>query len=71
MLLLLAGLMSENDMVAARIEELGCRTFSTSEMALYLSSLLHPSIVREAWSAPLRADLSGRMAAATDRVQRG
>lgn len=60
------GLMSGNNVVAAGVEKLGMRTFSTTEMGFNLSALLHPSIVDRAAEAPIWADLTGGMAQVTD-----
>ncbi|KAL2913765.1 fatty acid synthase alpha subunit Lsd1 [Polyrhizophydium stewartii] len=53
------GLMSGNNMVAEGIESLGARTFSQHEMAFNLSGLLHPAIVKRAYTEPIWADLNG------------
>ena len=53
------GLMSANNSVAPGVEALGCRTFSTAEMAFNLVSLLHPRMCVLSQSAPLWADFGG------------
>lgn len=55
------GLMSENDLVAAGVEERGCRTFSQAEMALNIVAMMAPPLVRIAGEAPVWADLRGGM----------
>ncbi|KAG1701488.1 hypothetical protein DVH05_010789 [Phytophthora capsici] len=60
------GLMSGNNVVAAGVEKMGMRTFSTTEMGFNLSALMHPSIVRRAARSPIFADLSGGMAQVSD-----
>ncbi|OQS01704.1 fatty acid synthase subunit alpha [Achlya hypogyna] len=55
------GLMAGNNMVSAGIEKLGVRTFSTTEMAFNLTSILHPRMVAAAAKAPLWVDLGGAM----------
>lgn len=51
--------MSENNLLAEGIEKLGCRTFSTVEMAFNLLGLMHPRMTKIAQERPLRAVLSG------------
>ena len=53
------GLMAANNIVAEGIEKLGVRTFSTMEMALNISALMHPKIVKLAEREPVWADLNG------------
>lgn len=53
------GLMSENNLVAESIEAMGVRTFSTTEMAFNLVSLLHRGLVNKAQQGPVWAELSG------------
>ncbi|TDH65379.1 hypothetical protein CCR75_002038 [Bremia lactucae] len=60
------GLMSGNNMVAAGVEKMGMRTFSTTEMGFNLSALMHPSIVDRAAESPIFADLTGGMAQISD-----
>ncbi|KAL4137325.1 hypothetical protein PRIC2_000847 [Phytophthora ramorum] len=60
------GLMSGNNVVAAGVEKMGMRTFSTTEMGFNLSALMHPSIVRRAAKSPIFADLTGGMAQVSD-----
>jgi phosphopantetheine--protein transferase-like protein len=55
------GLMSDNDVVAAGVEERGCRTFSQAEMALNIVAMMAPPLVRIAGEAPVWADLRGGM----------
>jgi len=55
------GLMSDNDVVAAGIEELGCRTFSQAEMAFNLVSVMSQTMARVAADGPVWADLRGGM----------
>ena len=57
------GLMSGNNMSAPGVEEKGCRTFSTQEMALGLLALLHRRVVSISDFSALWADLSGGFAA--------
>ena len=45
--------------MAQGVEELGCRTFSTSEMGINLIGLMHPRMVTLAADEPLWADLTG------------
>lgn len=58
------ALMSASDLIAEKIERLGARTFTTSEMAFNLIGLLHPNIVNASSSSPIMADLNG----AFDRI---
>lgn len=44
------SLMTENDAVAAVVEDFGLRTFSPSEMAFNLSGLMHPDVIDAAIS---------------------
>ncbi|ETP47698.1 holo-[acyl-carrier-protein] synthase, partial [Phytophthora nicotianae P10297] len=60
------GLMSGNNVVAAGVEKMGMRTFSTTEMGFNLSALMHPSIVDRAAESPIFADLTGGMAQVSD-----
>ncbi|RLN71955.1 hypothetical protein BBJ28_00024816, partial [Nothophytophthora sp. Chile5] len=60
------GLMSGNNVVAAGVEKMGMRTFSTTEMGFNLSALMHPSIVDRAAESPIYADLTGGMAQVSD-----
>ncbi|CAI5714225.1 unnamed protein product [Hyaloperonospora brassicae] len=60
------GLMSGNNVVAAGVERMGMRTFSTTEMGFNLSALMHPSIVDRAAETPIFADLTGGMAQVSD-----
>ncbi|CAH0517169.1 unnamed protein product [Peronospora belbahrii] len=60
------GLMSGNNVVAAGVEKMGMRTFSTTEMGFNLSALMHPSIVDRAAETPIFADLTGGMAQVSD-----
>jgi len=54
-----SALMVQNNIVAQGVEELGCRTFSTTEMAVNLVTLMHPRMVTLASDEPLWADLTG------------
>jgi fatty acid synthase subunit alpha len=56
------GLMAGNNMVAPGVEKLGMRTFSTTEMAFNLLSLLHPEMVAAAQEHPVWGDLGGGFA---------
>ncbi|KAL3671875.1 hypothetical protein V7S43_002543 [Phytophthora oleae] len=60
------GLMSGNNVVAAGVEKMGMRTFSTTEMGFNLSALMHPNIVDRAAESPIFADLTGGMAQVSD-----
>ncbi|KAF4131937.1 4'-phosphopantetheinyl transferase domain-containing protein [Phytophthora infestans] len=60
------GLMSGNNVVAAGVEKMGMRTFSTTEMGFNLSALMHPKVVRQAAQTPIIADLTGGMAQVSD-----
>ena len=60
------GLMAGNNIVAPGVEKLGCRTFSQGEMALNLTALLHPRLVRLAARHPIWADLRGGFHAVPD-----
>ena len=53
------GLMNQNNLVAAGVEEIGARTFSAAEMSFNLIGLLHPDIVSLAYDGPILADLNG------------
>lgn len=53
------GLMDAHDAAAARLEEMGLRTFSTEEMALLLAGLCVDPLRAAAESAPLSAELTG------------
>lgn len=53
------GLMEANNLVAPGVERAGCRTFSTAEMALNLTALLHPAVLELADLGPLCAELGG------------
>ncbi|KAJ2872364.1 fatty acid synthase alpha subunit Lsd1 [Coemansia aciculifera] len=55
------NLMTANNLIAPRIEELGVRTFSTREMAFSILGLVHPRICRTARHHPVWADLDGGM----------
>ncbi|KAG7399096.1 3-oxoacyl-[acyl-carrier-protein] synthase [Phytophthora boehmeriae] len=60
------GFMSDNNVVAAGVEKMGMRTFSTTEMSFILSALMHPSIVDRAAESPIFAGLTGGMAQVSD-----
>ncbi|KAJ1743145.1 fatty acid synthase alpha subunit Lsd1 [Coemansia sp. RSA 1086] len=53
------SLMSDNNLLAQRIESEGIRTFSPREMAFNILGLLHKHIARLAHRQPIRADMSG------------
>ncbi|KAJ2369194.1 fatty acid synthase alpha subunit Lsd1 [Coemansia sp. RSA 2610] len=53
------GLMAVNNTIAAEIEQLGARTFSTREMALNLVGLLLPGVFDLAQHVPIWADING------------
>ncbi|KAJ2056222.1 fatty acid synthase alpha subunit Lsd1 [Coemansia sp. S146] len=55
------NLMTANNLIAPRIEELGVRAFSTREMAFSILSLVHSCICRTARHHPVWADLDGGM----------
>ncbi|KAK9458205.1 3-oxoacyl-reductase [Dipodascopsis uninucleata] len=55
------GLMSQNNMIAERIESLGVRTFSQQEMAFNILGLMSPAIVNLCQIEPVFADLNGGM----------
>ncbi|KAH8667331.1 3-oxoacyl-synthase [Tricladium varicosporioides] len=70
------GLMADNNIVAAGIEELGVRTFSQSEMAFYILVLMGQSMALQSETQPLYADLTGgldsimNLKSTLDRVRR-
>ena len=51
--------MSTNNLIAAEMEEIGVRTFSTQEMAFNILGLLHPTIANACQDRPIWADLNG------------
>ncbi|KZF20965.1 3-oxoacyl-synthase [Xylona heveae TC161] len=53
------ALMADNNILAEAVEAQGTMTFSTSEMALNILSLMTPSIVILAEDKPIYADLTG------------
>ncbi|PWN49501.1 hypothetical protein IE53DRAFT_363101 [Violaceomyces palustris] len=55
------GLMSSSNTVAEEIEKLGCRTFSTKEMAFNLLGLLAPTVAAVSQVEALLVDLNGGM----------
>ncbi|SPO24499.1 related to fatty acid synthase, beta and alpha chains [Ustilago trichophora] len=55
------GLMSSSNTVAEEIEKLGCRTFSTTEMAFNLLGLLAPTVSAVSQVEALLVDLNGGM----------
>uniref|UniRef100_A0A7S3PGY4 Ketosynthase family 3 (KS3) domain-containing protein n=1 Tax=Aplanochytrium stocchinoi TaxID=215587 RepID=A0A7S3PGY4_9STRA len=59
-------LMWQNNVVAEGIENLGVRTFSTTETAFNLIGLLHPEMIYLAAEKPIWADLTGNWIAAPD-----
>ncbi|KAL2206901.1 putative 3-oxoacyl-synthase [Sarocladium strictum] len=60
------GLMSSNNFLAEGIENLGVRTYSQEEMAMYILALMSPGMVSLCQSEPLVADLTGGMDAVDD-----
>ncbi len=64
------ALMEAQNVLAAQIEQLGVRTFSTKEMAFCLLSLLHPNICRKAQESPIMADFGGRLLEVDDLSKR-
>ncbi|KAG5655230.1 hypothetical protein KAF25_001983 [Fusarium avenaceum] len=60
------GLMSDNDAMADGVEALGVRTFSSSEMATSIVTLMGGSINAECQKLPLVADLSGGLGETRD-----
>ncbi|KAG3164626.1 Fatty acid synthase subunit alpha [Phytophthora cactorum] len=58
--------MSGNNVVAAGVEKMGMRTFSTTEMGFNLSVLMDPKIAKRAAQTPIIADLTGGMAQLSD-----
>jgi phosphopantetheine--protein transferase-like protein len=60
------GLMAAQDTVSAGVEAAGVRTFSQSEMAFMLMSLMDSAVVDAAAQGPLMADLSGGFEACAD-----
>jgi fatty acid synthase subunit alpha len=63
------SLMSDNDVVAEGIEELGVRTYSQTEMAYNIVCLLSEDIKSLCIDSPLVADLSGGMGEIADLQQ--
>eukprot|EP00928_Gymnodinium_smaydae_P066432 TRINITY_DN4943_c0_g1_i9.p1 TRINITY_DN4943_c0_g1~~TRINITY_DN4943_c0_g1_i9.p1 ORF type:complete len:3436 (-),score=625.04 TRINITY_DN4943_c0_g1_i9:83-9400(-) len=57
------SLMSANNVVADHMESLGCRCFSSGEMAFNLMGLLHPAMLNECQVRPIHANLTGGMQA--------
>jgi len=55
------GLMASNDVLAQGVEEMGMRTFSKAEMALYIAGVMTGSIASHCEIEPLLCDLSGGM----------
>jgi phosphopantetheine--protein transferase-like protein len=53
------GLMAGNNIAARGVEERGCRTFSTQEMALNIVSLFHDSVLDHMFEQPVWADFGG------------
>jgi hypothetical protein len=53
--------MAQNNVLAEGVEKLGCRTFSTEEMAFNIVGLLHQSIADIAMTHPIWADFTGGM----------
>lgn len=53
------GLMAGNNIAARGVEEKGCRTFSTTEMALNIVTLFHDSVLDILYETPLWADFGG------------
>lgn len=50
--------MSATNVVAAGVEELGCRTFSAKEMAFNILGLMHPLMFDVSQTEPVWADVS-------------
>jgi fatty acid synthase subunit beta len=57
------GLMNANNQVSKGVEELGMRTFTSSEMCFNIMGLLHPVMVAMVQLRPLVAQLTGGMGA--------
>ncbi|KAJ2065395.1 fatty acid synthase alpha subunit Lsd1, partial [Coemansia sp. S2] len=55
------NLMTVNNLVSPRMEQVGVRTFTTREMAFCILGLAHPRICRLARHRPIWGDLSGGM----------
>ncbi|KAJ2103266.1 fatty acid synthase alpha subunit Lsd1 [Coemansia sp. S100] len=55
------NLMTVNNLVSPRMEQLGVRTFTTREMAFCILGLVHPRICRLARHYPVWTDLDGGM----------
>lgn len=55
------GLMAQNNILAEGVEKLGCRTFSTEEMAFNIIGLLHQRIADIVMTHPVWADFTGGM----------
>merc|ERR1719399_1108809 len=55
------NLMAANNIVALAVEETGCRTFTTAEMAFNLAGLMHPDVVRIIQQQTMEACLTGGM----------
>lgn len=49
--------MSATNIVAAGVEELGCRTFSAKEMAFNILGLMHPLMFDVSQTEPVWADV--------------
>lgn len=49
--------MSATNVVAAGVEELGCRTFSAKEMAFNILGLMHPLMFDVSQTEPVWADV--------------
>jgi fatty acid synthase subunit alpha len=58
--------MSATNVVAAGVEELGCRTFSAKEMAFNILGLMHPLMFDVTQVEPVWADFNGGMSAIAD-----
>ena len=57
------GLMSDNNIVAEGVEDLGLKTFSQDEMAVNIMGLMASPLLEVTHTEPLLADLSGGMSA--------
>ncbi|KAJ2091021.1 fatty acid synthase alpha subunit Lsd1 [Coemansia sp. RSA 986] len=55
------GLMSESNLFAQRVEELGVRTFSACEMALNILGLMHSQIRETCFWEPIYADFTANL----------
>ncbi|KAG9235156.1 3-oxoacyl-synthase [Amylocarpus encephaloides] len=60
------GLMADNNILAAGMEELGVRTFSQAEMAFYVLALMSRPMAMQTELQPIYADLTGGLDAVKD-----